>query len=150
MFENEPPKKLPKASTQEKWKKRHSWLLFTRDGMKCELCVKWEDSIKCCKNFQRAFLDGSVNYKSSAVSEHEETDQHLKSIESQEDYENQLAGVSRKQKKKQRKVLINFTLKQGFKRTSTKLFGSAQQILAVKGRERVVLTKGCSGNKQQI
>ena len=99
MFENEPPKKLPKTSTQEKWKKRHSWLLFTRDGMKCELCVKWEDSIKCCKNFQRAFLDGSANYKSSAVSEHEETDQHLKSIESQEDYENQLAGVSRKQKK---------------------------------------------------
>ena len=124
MFQNEPSKKLPKASTQEKWKKRHSWLLFTRDGMKCELCVKWEDSIKGCKNFQRAFLDGSTNYKSSAVSEHEETDQHLKSFESQEDYENQLAGVSRKHKIIQ-KVPENSTLKQGFKRTSKKRFGSA-------------------------
>ena len=35
-------------------------------------------------------------YKSSALSEQKETDQHLKSIESQEDYENQLAGMSRK------------------------------------------------------
>ena len=77
MSENEPPKKLLKASMQEKWKERHSWLLFTRDGMKCELCVKWEDSIKVCKNFQRAFLDDS-NYKLSAASEHEKTDQQFK------------------------------------------------------------------------
>ena len=85
MSENEPPKKLPKTSTQEKWMKRHSWLLFTRDGMKCELCIKWEDSIKGSKNFQRAFLDGLINYNSSAASEHKKTDQHLQSIERQED-----------------------------------------------------------------
>ena len=68
MDENKPPKKLPKTSKQEKCKKRHSQLLFTKDEMKCELCVKCKDFIKGCKIFQRVFLDGSSNYKSSATS----------------------------------------------------------------------------------
>ena len=42
------------------------------DGMKWELCIKWEDSVKG-KNFQRVLLDGLTNYKSSAASEHEKT-----------------------------------------------------------------------------
>ena len=71
-----------------------------------------------CKSFQRAFIEGSTNYKSSAVSEQEKTDQYLKSIASQEDYENQLAGVSRKCKIIQ-KVPENSTLKRGFNKIST-------------------------------
>ena len=51
MTENEPPKKLPKTSSQEEWKKRHYWLLFTKDQIKCEIWVNWEDSTKGCKNF---------------------------------------------------------------------------------------------------
>ena len=51
MAENEPPTKLPTVSMQERYKKRHSWLLFRRDGIKNELCVKWEGSIKVYKNF---------------------------------------------------------------------------------------------------
>ena len=73
---------------------------------------------KICKSFQRAFIEGSTNYKSSAASEQEKTDQHLKSIASQEDYENQLAGVSRKYNIIQ-KVSENSTLKRGFNTIST-------------------------------
>ena len=130
MSENEPPKKLPKTSTQKKWKKRRSWPLFTRDGMKCELCVKWEDSIKGCKNSQRVFLDDSTNYKSSAPSEHEIKYQHLESIESQEDCENQLAGVSRKRKIIQ-KVPENSALKQGIYKMSTSKRESLEKLFDI-------------------
>ena len=58
-------------------------LLFTRDGIKHELCIKWEDFIKGYRKFQRGFLHYSANSKSSGVSEHK-------------DYENQLAGESKK------------------------------------------------------
>ena len=69
---------------------------------------------KICKSFQRAFIEGSTNYKSSAASEQEKTD--CKS--SQEDYENQLAGVSRKYNII-KKVSENSTLKRGFNTIST-------------------------------
>ena len=93
MSENEPRKKLPKTGMQEKWKEMHSWLLFARDGMKWELCIKWEDSIKGCKNLQGAFLDDSANYKSSAASE-----QEILKVLKVKKTENQLAGMRKKPK----------------------------------------------------
>ena len=107
--------------------------------MKYKLSIKWEDSITGCKNFQRLFLDGSTNYKPSAASEQKKTDQHLKSIKSQEDYENQLARVRRKCKILQ-KVPEYSTLKQGFnkmspsKRESLEKYFDIAYFLAKKGQ----------------
>ena len=64
------------------------------------------------------FLDEWTNYTSASASEHEKTDHYLKSIESQENFENQLAWVSRKCKTIQ-KLPENSTLKQGFNKIST-------------------------------
>ena len=103
---------------------------FRKEWNEVQVMRQWLDSIKGYKIFQRAFLDGSTNYKSSAPSEHEKKDQHLKSIERQEDCENQLAGVSRKRKIIQ-KIPENSALKQGFNKTSTSKRESLEKLFDI-------------------
>ena len=52
--------------------------------MKCKLCVKWVKNIDSCENYSGAFVKGSKNYKTSAVSDHEKTPQHEKSKDLEE------------------------------------------------------------------
>ena len=88
---------FPKIKTIQKWKEEFTWLnISPSEGMKCKLCVKWEENIDSCKNYSEAFIKGSKNYRKSAVSEHEKTLQHEKSKELEEKARCEASGVSYK------------------------------------------------------
>ena len=72
-------RKPPSEKTKLKWQNGRSWLKFTYAGMKCSTCCDWQTKIESCKNFNVSYIKGSTNYKQSAVTDHEKTDQHSKS-----------------------------------------------------------------------
>lgn len=134
-------RKPPKNETQIRWKQKHSWLNFTSmSGMKCELCCKWSEKIRHTKHFSDKFIKGSTNYKTSALDDHEKSDQHELSIDLQEKQQAETTGVSRKRKHITQNVPENSAIKQSFRKMSinekdslSKLFDIAF-IIAKKGR----------------
>ena len=70
--------KLPKTSTLERWEKKYDWLVITdRHTMVCKVCVSQKDNI-LLKNPKSpmAFINGSTNFKSSALNDHHISECH--------------------------------------------------------------------------
>ena len=74
--------KLPKASTLQKWKKDFEWLAITeRNTMICKICVSQKEKI-LLKNTSAhiTFIDGTSNFKSSTLKDHEKSVCHKTAI----------------------------------------------------------------------
>ena len=113
--------KIPKTKTQQRSKLDHPWLIFTSSGMKCKaVCCDWLLKIEGCKNFSNRFIYiiGSSNYKTSAVKDHETSDQHKRSMGNQEILEAEKAGVSIAKKFVRQKAPEDSTIMQSFKKMS--------------------------------
>ena len=73
-------RKLPKLSTQKSWKS-FPFLKFVEKLIYCQVCLKCEEKIKSCKNYNASFVVGCSNFRKSAVSEHSRTEMHRKAEE---------------------------------------------------------------------
>ena len=100
----------------------------------------WSEKIRHTKHFSDKFIKGSTNYKTSALDDHEKSDQHELSIDLQEKQQAETTGVSRKRKHITQNVPENSAIKQSFRKMSinekdslSKLFDIAF-IIAKKGR----------------
>ena len=68
--------KLPKQKTLDLWKAKSKWLTIENGHMFCAWCTKYEQRISSTKGFSRKFIDGSNNFKSTRIYEHEEREPH--------------------------------------------------------------------------
>ena len=77
MTENNESRKVPKIETQNNWKTNFPYLKFTSTGMQCCLCLKFNDSLKLKpKIYNESFINGSKNYRKSAVKDHMTSSMH--------------------------------------------------------------------------
>ena len=49
-------------------------------ALRCTVCMKFTDSIRSCRNFNSAFIDGSTNFRVSSFKEHAKTDIHARAM----------------------------------------------------------------------
>ena len=49
-------------------------------ALRCSVCVKFEESIRSCRNFNPAFIHGSTNLRESSFKEHARTDMHARAM----------------------------------------------------------------------
>ena len=68
--------KLPKQKTLDSWKAKSKWLTIGNGHTFCAWCTKYEQLISSTKGFSRKFIDGSNNFKSTRIYEHEESEPH--------------------------------------------------------------------------
>ena len=70
--------KLPKNNTLEKWKKTHNWLVITENKtICCKVCVSQKEKIILkLPSLNMGFINGSTNFKLSALKEHAESAGH--------------------------------------------------------------------------
>ena len=66
--------KLPKQKTLDSWKAKSKWLTIENLHMFCAWCTIYEQRISSTKRFSRKFIDGSNNFKSTRIYEHEESE----------------------------------------------------------------------------
>ena len=71
----------PKQNTQKEWKKEYPQLVFRPDSMYCKLCFDHNEKLLGCKNYNATFVNGSTNFRKSAVSEHFSSDMHREAME---------------------------------------------------------------------
>ena len=71
---------LPKPATQASWKKVNPHLTLAEGKMRCTICVTYEEKLKSCKNFNSTFIEGSQNFRLSAVKSHITNDMHTKAL----------------------------------------------------------------------
>ena len=91
-----PPSKKRAVTVQtvEKWKLENekaigtaSWLQYDKaadrqhvSALQCSVCVKFEESIRSCRNFNPAFIHGSTNLRASSFKEHARTDMYARAM----------------------------------------------------------------------
>ena len=56
-------RKLPKLSTQKSWKSEFPFLKFVEKLMYCQVCLKYKEKIKSCKNYNASFVVGCSNFR---------------------------------------------------------------------------------------
>ena len=83
---------LPKLATQKSWKTANPHLAFDREKMWCTICTKFEDKLKSCKNFNVTFIEGSQNFRLSAVKQHASSEMHDKALRLNDQEEAEKAG----------------------------------------------------------
>ena len=50
---------FPKANAIQHWKNDFKLLEISEtEGMKCKICLKWDQKISSCKNYSEAFVKG--------------------------------------------------------------------------------------------
>ena len=76
MSSNDEKRALPKLKTQQDWKEEFSFLVFTSTSMTCKLCTKFDSKIMGCKNYNPSFVNGSTNFRKSAVKDYANTMMH--------------------------------------------------------------------------
>ena len=77
MATNNESRKIPKIRTQKIWKTLFPYLKFTSNGMQCSLCFKFNDSLKLKpKIYNDSFINGSKNYRKSAVKDYMTSSMH--------------------------------------------------------------------------
>ena len=70
MSSNDEKRTLPKLITQQDWKEEFPFLVLTSTSMTCKLCTKSDSKIMGCKNYKPSFVNGSTNFRKSAVKDH--------------------------------------------------------------------------------
>ena len=80
MSSNAEKRTLPKLKTQQDWKKEFLSLVFTSTSMTCKLCTKFDSKIMGCKNYNPSFVNGSTNFRKSAVKDHANTMMHSEAV----------------------------------------------------------------------
>ena len=81
------------TKTVEKWKVENDralntsiWLVYNKldrdhvESLKCGVCVRFEDKIRGCRNFNSAFIEGSKNLRASSFKDHAATDMHKRAM----------------------------------------------------------------------
>ena len=91
-------RKLPKLSTQKSWKSEFPFLKFVEKFMYCQVCLKCEEKIKSCKNYNASFGVACSNFRKSAVSEHSRTEMHRKAEELEKTENAEKLGEKHKKK----------------------------------------------------
>ena len=76
MSSNDEKRALPKLKTQRDWEKEFPFLVFTSTSMTCKLCTKFDSKIMGCKNYNPSFVNGSTNFRKSAVKDYANTMMH--------------------------------------------------------------------------
>ena len=71
---------LPKTKTLEKWKNKHEWLTISDGSMFCAICTKVKERLELMPGYSDSFIKGSKNFKTSALSDHEESKTHKQAI----------------------------------------------------------------------
>ena len=74
-------RKLLKLSIQKSWKSEFPFLEFVEELMYCQVCLKYKEKIKSCKNYNASFVVNWSNFRKSAVSEHSLMEMHRKAVE---------------------------------------------------------------------
>ena len=49
-------------------------------SLKCTVCIRFEDKINSCRNFNPAFIEGSQNLRASSYKDHAATDMHKRAM----------------------------------------------------------------------
>ena len=97
-------RKLPKLSTQKSWKSEFLFLKFVEKLMYCQVCLKYKEKIKSCKNYKASFVVGYSNFRKSAVSEHSPREMHRKAEELEKIENTEKLGEKIKRKLYQQKT----------------------------------------------
>ena len=72
---------LPKPKTIKKRKEKWNWLQFSeQERMFCVVCKKHQKKLKKMPGFTEAFIQGSGNFKASALSDHDESKMHVQAV----------------------------------------------------------------------
>ena len=83
---------VPQSATQEKWRKTNPYLLFDEKMMRCSLCVKYEEKLRSCKNFNFSFINGTDNFRKSTMEKHASSYMHEKALHLRDEEEAKKAG----------------------------------------------------------
>ena len=88
-----PKRRSITAHTVEKWKRENdknlntaSWLTYKmadRDHVKsiaCSVCTMFNEKLKSMRNYTPAFIDGSVNLRTSSFKDHASSDMHARAM----------------------------------------------------------------------
>ena len=88
-----PKRRSITAHTVEKWKRENdknlntaSWLTYKmadRDHVKsiaCSVCTMFNYKLKSMRNYTPAFIDGSVNFRTSSFKDHASSDMHARAM----------------------------------------------------------------------
>lgn len=130
----------PKEKTLREWKERFDWLVVKDEKLICKTCVSQKSKIKLDRKYNPAFVNGSTNYKRSALKEHEEVESHIRAVREQKHEDSLNAGKSLPKEKVTFFAPVNAPIKIGMDKMQAnereglkKLFNTAFYI-AQKGR----------------
>ena len=74
----------PKSRTIEEWKKQFKWLKVVDGKLICTICISQKSKLELERDFKPAFVNGSTNFKHSALAEHDGNECHKKAKRWQE------------------------------------------------------------------
>ena len=87
------PRRLVSVTTVDKWILEHdktlntaTWLKYDKADrfhvarLKCTVCQRFADKIRGSRNFNRAFIDGSANLRTSSFRDHAGSDMHERAM----------------------------------------------------------------------
>ena len=63
-----------------------TWLKFEKSSryhvalLKCSVCKRFVEKIKSCRNFNKAFIEGSTNLRTSSFRNHAKNDMHERAM----------------------------------------------------------------------
>lgn len=63
-----------------------TWLTYTAsdrnfvESLKCSVCIKFQDKLRCMRNFKPGFIDGSRNLRVSSFKDHAASDMHARGM----------------------------------------------------------------------
>ena len=136
-------KSIRNETTLRKWKDWFSWLKIIDVGgekkMICKVCTGQEEKLKLMPSANLTFINGSSNFKMSALSDHATIDGHTRAIRQQENEKAIAAGLTNAPHKVVPETPTYSAIGAGFKRmgeakkTALKKVDIAHHI-AVKGR----------------
>ena len=116
--------KFPKEATFKKWKDKFPWLkIWSIDHQKkmiCEICTDQEEKLKQISHTNLTFVNGSTNFKMSAIAEHGSTDSHKCATEAMEKEQVTIAGKSIPMRKITLEVPADIPISSGLKKMGVK------------------------------
>lgn len=80
-------------NTVQKWKTENDkalntsiWLIYDKldrdhvEALKCSVCIRFKDKLHGCRNYNKAFVEGSRNLRASSFKDHAATDMHKRAM----------------------------------------------------------------------
>ena len=85
---------FPSEKSLQKWKEEFGWLRITETKkMICEICCSQKDKIRSMLNISFSFLNGSTNYRLSAIKDHDSSACHERAVREKQHSEAVAAGI---------------------------------------------------------